>query len=131
MIESIVFINGIYQGRTSGTAWSLNKIFTSDAPSGTSYFLPMPNFTSFTWQINTYDTETGLTTIGDVWTYTTAKSLVGGGSRPPNYPPNSRWGWDPIAGGYGWLTTNVTAGGGRYRSQLVVVGHRTIYYGEI
>jgi hypothetical protein len=126
MILSKVFINGIYQGNTSGTSWSINKIFTGAAPDGARYFLPMPAFTTFTWRVDTYDTDTTQTTTGDSWTYKTTNN---DNSRPVN--PDGRWGWDPISGGYKWLSTDVTAGGGRYRSQLVVIGHRTIYYGEI
>jgi hypothetical protein len=131
MIESLIYINGVYQGQTSGTSWNLDKIFTSDAPLGQGYYLPMPYFTEFTWRVDTYDADTGLITTGEDWVYTTMQQPNEPAQRPTDYDPNQRWGYDPITETYKWLDTDLIIGGGRYNSRLVVVGHRCIYVGEL
>lgn len=55
-------------------------------------------------------------------------------SRPVNYNPDSEW--NPKGGEFGggaWTTPNqlTTLGGGRYNKQLVVLGHKKLYFGEI
>lgn len=131
MIINRVYINNIFQGETSGSSWNLNKIFTTDAPLGHGYYLPMPYFTEFTWRVDTHDTATELTTTGDSWTYTTMQQPGPVPERPVDYLPDSRWGYNPDTGHYEWLDTNLLIGGGRYNSRLVVVGHRCIYVGDL
>lgn len=54
------------------------------------------------------------------------------------YNPSAVWGYNPDIENYEWMTTDedievphiLAAGGGRYRKNIVVVGHNSVYYGE-
>ncbi len=61
---------------------------------------------------------------------------VGGGvpapfpeSRPIGYDPDAVW--DPIEGEWTIPSALTTAGGGRFHRQLIVLGHKTIYVGDL
>jgi len=70
-VISKIYINGVYQGDTSGTHWHTNKIYTKPpTPFGAGYYLPLPYFVVMYWRVDTYDTETELTTTGDTWIFT-------------------------------------------------------------
>jgi hypothetical protein len=120
MIISKVYLGGDLQGQTTGHIKPLT---------GLSYS------TTYTWRVDTYDTETGLTTTGDDWTFTTQSpplDLRVVSERSNVYNGDKVWGYNPITEQYEWLdsTVNLT-GGGRYKRQLVVVGHRVIFYGDL
>ncbi len=66
-------------------------------------------------------------------------SITGGGvsnptpdfpePRPVGYDPDTVW--DPILGDWVAPSALTTAGGGRYNKQIVVIGHKQLYYGDI
>jgi hypothetical protein len=130
-VISKVYINNIYQGETEGLSWPLNKIYTTPAPFGHGYYLPLPYFNTFTWRVDAYDTNTKLTTTGTDWYFTTKQvpSLVP--SRATNYQPDKVWAWTGTK--YDWVDTPdiILSGGGRYGQNLVVIGNGTVYYGEL
>jgi hypothetical protein len=81
-----------------------------------------------------YDSSTGLTTTGDIWVFTTEPSpILINQPRPPDYIPDLIYGYDDIDG-WDWYGLDeidfAFAGGGRYKQQLVVVGHNKIYFGD-
>jgi hypothetical protein len=116
MILSKVYFNGIYRGYTEGTQigvsnWSLRY------------------YKLYNWRIDTYDTETELTTTGDTWVFTTKKSPSSfDNPRPDDYDPDDTWKYED--GDYEWSDLAV-AGGGRYKNRIVVVGHNCLYFGDL
>lgn len=128
-IISKVYINNIYQGSTSGTTWPLSKIYTTPAPMGQGYYLPMPYLEGFTWYIDTYDTVTEMTTGSDTWTFVT-KPVPRGSSIPQrddDYNPDLVWVYNPETAEYEWMDIMVS-GGGRYGMKILVIGNSCLYY---
>lgn len=92
-------------------------------------------FSIYEWRIDTYDDVVKLTTTGDTWTFisqrlpffTTSTSRLGS-IRRSDYDPDKVW--QP---GVGWVDIDdfEYTGGGRYKGRVVVVGHKTIYFGDI
>ncbi len=131
-LEYNIFINGVYQGTTSELYWNIYKIYTVSPldPFPEGYYLPMPFSTAFIWRVDTYDTETDLTTVGDNWLFTTEPQ--------PTFPPfidekppvegNTQWIPNPTgeadAGDWEEIEDDFElyfAGGGRYRKRTVVI----------
>jgi hypothetical protein len=139
-LEFNIFIDGIYQGTTSELSWNTSKIYTKPPlPFGEGYYLPLPYGNVFTWRVDTYDTETELTTIGDEWIFTTMQQW---GSEKPEDVNNKIWIPDiddeEDFGDWAAISDNFDlyfAGGGRYSKQTVVVtldsdGKGKIFIGE-
>lgn len=59
--------------------------------------------------------------------------------RPVTYDSSFVWGWDVSATVYKWLEPGVhieqaptlAAGGGRYKQKCVVIGHESVYFGDM
>jgi hypothetical protein len=114
--------NWVYQGITSGTTWDVSS-------------LELQYSTAYEWKVDTYDTATELTTSGDTWDFTIETPAPPiDPVRPAEFSEDNVWGRNPETGDYEWLgmgTDIAAAGGGRYRKQLIVVGHQTIYFGDL
>jgi hypothetical protein len=57
-------------------------------------------------------------------------------NRPQEYNSNYVWGYDSVLNIYRWINPQssqdiLAIGGGRYHNQLIIVGHKCIYYKEI
>ncbi len=57
-------------------------------------------------------------------------------NRPQEYKEENIWGYDPVLKIYRWMNMKqgsdiLSVSGGRYHQQLIVVGHRCLYYTEI
>jgi hypothetical protein len=112
VIISRVYFNGVFQGQTTGTSWSVSSL-------GLQYLH------LYNWRIDTYDTNTNLSTTGDTWTFTTKQTpTIINYVRPDDYNPDLTWGWNPDTSTYDWNenTDLLIAGGGKYQSNLVVIG---------
>jgi hypothetical protein len=88
---------------------------------------PLDAETVYTWYIDSKNVHSSQ--VSDTWTFTTAAEVAAGDTRPEDYNPDAVW--DAINDV--WVTDNslITTGGGRYQSQIVVVGHKVIYFGSI
>jgi len=87
------------------------------------------DFSTYEWRVDTRDDETGLTTTGDTWTFVSDRSdSFTKFDRHTDYDGDKVW--QP---GTGWVDINDFGytGGGRHKEQLVVVGHKSIYFGAI
>ena len=74
----------------------------------------MPTYTGPTW--------TFTTGLAPVWTSTTL-------GRPPDYDEDL--GWDVPNGEWAAIGDLDVAGGGSLQSQIVVIGHKTIFFGSL
>ena len=86
-------------------------------------------FSIYQWRVDTYDPVSELTTTGDTWTFISDKShSFTDFSRRSDYDPDQVW--QP---GTGWSDINSFeyTGGGRYKAQLIVIGHKCIYFGSL
>lgn len=87
-------------------------------------------FTIYQWRVDTYDTETELTTTGDTWTFTSQRSSAFASERRSDFDPDLIWSETSEA----WYNPNVVdfavAGGGRYKARLIAVGHNSVYFGD-
>lgn len=86
-------------------------------------------FSTYEWRVDTYDTETELTTTGDTWTFISMRSpSFTDFDRPTDYDEDKVW--EP---GTGWVDINDLeyTGGGRYKSRIVAVGHKVIFFGDV
>lgn len=82
----------------------------------------------YSWRVDAKD-DNGNIAKGDVWTFSTRGYFVG--SRPDGYDSNLAWQEDPDNPGiWGWFDLETT-GGGRFKDQVVVIGHGVIYYGDL
>lgn len=85
-------------------------------------------FSIYEWRVDTYDTETELTTTGDTWTFTSDKNYsFTTYTRRSDYDENQVW--EPTVG---WVDIEdfEYTGGGRYNNRFIIVGHNCIYFGE-
>lgn len=118
---------GTWENKGSVSAWKL--YWSADS-------LSLQYGATYEWRIDIYNPTTDETTTGDTWSFSVEEEY-----EPP--PPESEnpdlelppagepvWGWDAVEGEYTWITSPsvIAAGGGRYKTQLVVVGHQSIYY---
>lgn len=101
----------------------------------------------YQWRIDTYDTETELTTTGNTWWFCTEFPPLGFPVDLYQWPSDMwdgfdwDWYWNPFGDwdAYGgWESAGdiddykvITAGGGRWKKQLVVVGKNVVYVGDI
>ena len=74
---------------------------------------------TYQWRVDTYDTETELTTTGDTWEFTSQQnpkfsSIV----RPSSY--NADYVWNPEIGDWDDINDFDYTGGGRYKNRIVV-----------
>jgi hypothetical protein len=88
--------------------------------------------TAMYWRIDTYDTETGFTTVGDTWAFVTQYNPFVGNTSPDrgeywdslleewvdDYDPSDSWQF--VDGEYQWTDLPDVKGGGRYRNNAVV-----------
>ena len=126
MIISKLYFNGIYQGQTQNLYWVTS---TFNLQYGHIY----------NWRVDVVDTTTNQTTTGDTWAFATKASPSPiNFERPPDYPPDKVWAFDPGTNEYAWVETPdiIVAGGGKYASNLVVIGQDVdingiIYYQTI
>lgn len=84
---------------------------------------------TYEWRVDTYDEELRLTTTGDTWTFTTSRANRFPINRPFDYDGDKVF--DPDVGEEGEWIANDGRGGGRYKSRIVVVGHKSIYFGDV
>ena len=70
-----------------------------------------------------YDTVTGLTTTGDVWSFITYSGAIVE-PRPFDYDPTLIW--DTATSS--WVTNYSVAGGGRWKENLIIIGHKKLYF---
>lgn len=81
----------------------------------------------YLWRVDARN-EYGIT-AGDTLIFLTGPSDDFPGVRPYDYNPDYSWAWD--VDHYDWIdATLVAVGGGRYKQQLVAVGHGVIYFEE-
>ncbi len=114
----------VLQGTTSGLSWPINSSLT--------------DYGSIQlWRVDTYDTETELTTTGDTWVFTveTFNYFIESSSEPAERPTLYDGGLIYISDGsaYDWFDPALypdflAVGGGRYRKQLVAIGHEKIFF---
>lgn len=126
-LEYKVYINEIWQGNTDDLSWDLSEIFTEPpTPFGEGYYLPMFYSTKMHWRIDTYDTETGLTTTGDTWDFITipnpdgSKNIIDGitGESDETFvEPDEDWSWED--GAWGAYPAIEVRGGGRYQNTFL------------
>ena len=87
-------------------------------------------FSIYEWRVDTYDDVSELTTTGDTWTFITLQTPFSYTTfnRRSDYNPNKVW--QPTVG---WVDIDdfEYTGGGRLKNRVVVLGHKTIYYGDI
>lgn len=100
---------------------------------GIDYGSPFGYSKSRAWRIDAVNA--GGTTTGDVWTFRTIHSSSFPWERPEDYDPDLGWDWDSDDEEYAWQDI-VTAGGGRYKNQIVAVGFDSdgigaVYFGDI
>jgi hypothetical protein len=81
-----------------------------------------PYATRYYWRVDAVN-EAG-TTTGDEWYFDTQYSWRN--ERPPDYDATLQWQYTD--GSYQWADIDV-AGGGRYKQNLVIIGHNSIYFG--
>lgn len=126
-IQSKVYINDELQGTVNGTgeqSWDISEF-------GLDYY------TVYTWRIDTYDTESELTTTGDTWWFLTLPSpLLTSGFPYSRFDYYADEGYedlvyDPIDGEWEYDYDVLARGGGRYKNQLVIIGENCIYYGDV
>jgi hypothetical protein len=87
-------------------------------------------FSVYQWRVDTYDTESELTTTGDTWEFISQKS--------PKFTNNIRrsdynWDyvWNPIIGDWDDINDFDYTGGGRYKSRIIAIGHNCVYFGDL
>jgi hypothetical protein len=91
-------------------------------------------FSIYQWRVDTYDTETELTTTGDTWAFISQKPhSFTTYTRRSDY--NEDQVWTPATG---WVGINelTYTGGGRYNNQFVAIGkgeneQGVVYFGEM
>jgi hypothetical protein len=116
--------------RAEGDSWVLQETITDDSTehvlSG-SVLAALNYYSIYEWRVDTR--EYGLTTTGDTWTFISQISDVFTDyTRRSDYDAGKVW--QP---GTGWVDPNTFefAGGGQYKEQVVVVGHKVIYFGDL
>ncbi len=118
-----VFTNGVEPDVNDPQAVSVTLndewYFTGEAESAW-----YPYATRYYWRVDAVN-EAG-TTTGDEWYFDTQFSWLN--ERPPDYNETLNWGYTD--GSYQWADFH-TSGGGRYKEQLVIVGHNSIYVGDL
>ena len=108
-------IDWTYLGMTEATSWDIS-----------SYDFAF--FSSYQWRIDVYDTETELTTEGDPWEFLTKRSIFGLERR---YDYDDDMVWDTFTESWVPISSITVTGGGRYKNQIVAMGHKCIYFGEV
>jgi hypothetical protein len=89
-----VYFNGVHQADTIHTYYNASCF-------------SLQYYHLYSWRIDTYDTETGMTTTGDTWTFTTKVSPTNFSTlRPDDYRADAVWGWNPA--GYNPTTFEYT-----------------------
>lgn len=85
-------------------------------------------FSIYEWRVDTYDDVYELTTTGDTWTFISEESSFYIFTRRSDYNPNLVW--QPTVG---WVNIDdfEYTGGGRLKNRIVVLGHKTIYFGDL
>lgn len=118
--------------RASGGTWALQETITDDS---TTHYLSasvrgsLSYYSIYEWRVDTRDPNTLLVTTGDTWTFITQVSpSFTDFTRRSDYDADQVW--QP---GTGWVDINSFefTGGGRYKGRIVVVGHQTIYFGDL
>jgi len=118
--------------RASGGTWALQETITDDS---TTHYLSasvrgsLSYYSIYEWRVDTRDPDTLLVTTGDTWTFITQVSpSFTDFTRRSDYDADQVW--QP---GTGWVDINSFefTGGGRYKGRIVVVGHQTIYFGDL
>lgn len=116
--------------RVQGGTWALQETITDNSTSHTlsSTILDALSYYSiYEWRVDTRNDDG--TTTGDTWTFIS--------QRPTQYTDYTRRSdydadkvWQP---GTGWVDINTfeSAGGGRYKSRVLAVGHKVIYFGDL
>lgn len=116
--------------RASGGAWVLQETITDDSTSHTLSSTILDGFSYYSiyeWRVDTR--ENGGTTTGDTWTFISQVS-----SQFTDYTRRSDYDADKVwQPGTGWVDINTFAytGGGSFKSRILVVGHKVVYFGDI
>lgn len=116
--------------RLLGGSWAnLENTFETEYVISDELQAALDYFSTYEWRVDTYDTETELTTTGDTWTFISDKSYrFTRYNRPTGYDEDKVW--EP---GTGWVDINSFeyTGAGRLKSRVVVVGHKVVYFGDM
>lgn len=83
----------------------------------------LPSGMEFLWRVDAKNV--GGTTTGDVWSFKTVNNEINK-FRPSFYLPD--YFWNPAT--QEWQLPELS-GGGRYKEQIVVIGHKKIFFGEV
>ena len=108
----------VYQGQTTGLSWSTAQI-------------GWELYSIYEWRIDSYDEVSELTSTGDTWSFTTAENTLDATYRPRRSDYDEDLGWDVPNGEWVAIGDLDVAGGGSLQSQIVVIGHKTIYFGSL
>jgi hypothetical protein len=105
-----------YLGQTEDMLWDISAITL--AYSGV-----------YQWRVDTYDTETELTTTGDTWSFIVEHSPLFPYERKSDYNGDELYQYDSEA----WVNPNeygdtIAFGSGRHRNVLIVVSHGKVYF---
>ena len=87
---------------------------------------PLEYETSYDWYVvskNAHSEDTGTT-----WSFTTGVEITAGDDRPVGYDPDAVW--DIATDTWKDMGEIEVTGGGRYQSQIIVIGHKVIYFGD-
>jgi hypothetical protein len=116
--------------RLAGGSWAnVENTFDTEYTISDEIQATLDYFSTYEWRVDTYDTETELTTTGDTWTFISMRPpSFTEFKRPTGYDEDKVW--EP---GTGWVDINSLeyTGGGRYKNRVVVVGHGVIYFGDM
>lgn len=116
--------------RLSGDSWThVDDTYETELAVPSAIQDLLAYFSIYEWRVDTYDDVTELTTTGDTWTFITYKVPFSYTifTRRSDYDPDKVW--QP---GVGWVDIDdfEYTGGGRLKNRVVVVGHKTIYFGD-
>jgi len=76
--------------------------------------------TVYYWRVDTIWPESELSAEGDVWSFDTEHSRIFPVERRSDYDED----WTDDA-------DYLVAGGGRYKNQIIAIGHEKVYFGEV
>jgi len=108
-----------YLGETSETEWDLTG------------YTNLLLYTLYEWSVDTYDTETELTTTGDTWLFITTYGFFYPFPRRSDFGDIDEQVWDWENGEWSDDYDIFSVGGGRYRNSLVILSDKgDIYIGE-
>jgi hypothetical protein len=113
-----VYVNGeLVEEDTTNEYYDLN----------TYAYWPLSGSTYYAWSVTAKNVHGE--TVGDVWGFTTGFKYSPAEPRPLDYDEDA--GWDVPNGEWAPIGDLDVAGGGSLQSQIVVIGHKVIYFGSL